>query len=258
MSELVLAFDTASEQVAIALGERDGERVTHLDSADFEASRRALGELLPAARDLLAGNGRTPRDLSAIVVGRGPGSFTGVRIGVATAKGLAHGLGVPLWGVGTLDAVAWRSSAYQGLFGVLGDAMRKEVYPALFRCEGGRVRRLEPDTVAQPAAVAARWSVLDEPLLVTGNGLAKYGELFDRPADHMTLAAPEMWTPSGAGLLAAWEDAIRRGDLGDGTPGGLLPIYTRLSDAEENERLRAGREESLPASGVDGPDGGAR
>lgn len=254
MSALVLAVDTSTEQVAIGLGSRDGCAVSPVASIDFEASRRALTELLPAVQTLLSANGHHPRDLAGVVVGRGPGSFTGVRIGVASAKGLAHGLGVPLWGVGTLDAVAWRSSAHEGLLGVLGDAMRKEVYPALFRCEGGRVTRLAADTVAHPHDVAEEWAALDEPVLVVGNGLAKYRELFDRPGSGLTVGDPALWAPTGLGLLAAYEAALTDGSLGDGSVGGLLPIYTRLSDAEENERIRLGREESVPSSGVDGPE----
>lgn len=259
MSELVLAFDTASEQVAIALGLRDGARVEPIASADFEASRQALSALLPAVERLLARSGQHPKDLAEIVVGRGPGSFTGVRIGVATAKGVAHGLGVPLYGVGTLDAVAWRSRTHQGLLGVVGDAMRKEVYPALFRVEAGEVRRLTPDAVAQPDRVAALWAELDEPVLVVGNGLNKYAELFDRRERGLMLAAPEFWPPSGAGLLDAYAAGRAVDAQGDGSAGALLPIYTRLSDAEENERDRTGVRAELPSSGVDGPvDGDAR
>jgi len=258
VSGLVLAFDTASEQVAIALGLRDGGAIELVADADFEASRQALSALLPAVQAMLSESGHHPRDLAEIVVGRGPGSFTGVRIGVATAKGIAHGLGVPLYGVGTLDAVAWRSSAYEGLLGVIGDAMRKEVYPALFRIEAGSVRRLAPDTVAHPESVVQAWTKLDEPVLVVGNGLRKYRELFDRPDHGLVLGDSALWPPSGAGLLAAYAASIADGSRTDGLPGDLLPIYTRLSDAEENERDRAGLTGGLPVSGVDGPEGGGQ
>ena len=256
MSDLVLAFDTASEQVAIGLGSREGDAVELIASADFEASRQALSVLLPAVERLLARSGHQPGDLAEIVVGRGPGSFTGVRIGVATAKGVAHGLGVPLYGVGTLDAVAWRSSAHQGLLGVVGDAMRKEVYPALFRIAEGVAERLSPDAVAHPEGVAALWAELNEPVLVVGGGLNKYSELFDRPELGLVLGDPALWSPSGAGLLDAYSACIAGGSRGDGSAGALLPVYTRLSDAEENERDRAGVKAAMPISGVDGPAGG--
>ncbi len=254
MSGLLLALDTATERIALALGRREGGRVEMIASGDFDAPRQALSMLVPAALAMLEREGLEPSRLEEIIVGRGPGSFTGVRIGVATAKGLAHGLGVPLHGVGTLDAVAWRSSAYEGLIGVLGDAMRKEVYPALFRASGGAVTRLEADSVASPADVAARWGALGEPVLVTGNGLAKYRELFDSPQTGLRIADPAVWAPTGAGLLAAFQAQVEAGSVDDGSPGGLLPIYTRLSDAEENERERAGSP-AMPDSGVEGPGG---
>lgn len=254
MSAFVLAFDTATEQVALALGRRDGHQVEIVAHGDFEAPRQALSALLPAVARLLDSSGVRTGELDEILVGRGPGSFTGVRIGVATAKGVAHGLGVPLYGTGTLDAVAWRSHAHTGLLGVVGDAMRKEVYPALFRVEAGVVQRLTPDAVAKPIDVAADWAELGEPVLVVGNGLAKYPELFDREGSGLSIGPQELWAPSGAGLLAAYQAALQVGSGGDGEPGLLLPVYTRLSDAEENEVARVGAMAApLPPSGVDGP-----
>ena len=130
---IVLAFDTATESVAIGVGVRRGGSVEVLATRDFEAPRAAMSGLLPALSELLGEMSLSPGDASQVVVGRGPGSFTGVRIGVATAKGLAHGLGVPLFGVGTLDAIAWGvPEDWSGTLAVVGDAMRGEVYPALF------------------------------------------------------------------------------------------------------------------------------
>ena len=140
--------------------------------------------LLPRVAAEMEAAGRTVADIAEVVVGCGPGSFTGVRIGVATAKGVAAGLGVPLYGIGTLDAVAWRAllaarPSEGSLIGVVGDAMRGEVYPALFRVRGGRVERLGADRVAHPAEVAEAWA-RDVPgeLLLAGNGLRKYSETF--------------------------------------------------------------------------------
>jgi len=214
-----------------------------------------MSQVLPTAAALLSANSLAVRDVVEVVVGRGPGSFTGVRIGVATAKGLAHGLGMPLFAVGTLDAVAWAFRDDEVLLGVLGDAMRGEVYPALFRCHKGRATRLAADRVAKPADVAAEWAVLGEPLLVTGNGLRKYGALFAETLGGDATFAPEnLWAPSARGLFDAYAEAIRTHALGDGEPGAVLPVYTRLSDAEEAEAVRAGRPiGEPPASGVTEP-----
>jgi len=93
-------------------------------------------------------------------------------------------------------------------------------------------------------------------VLVVGNGLNKYSELFDRPELGLVLGDPAIWPPSGAGLLDAYAACIAAGTRGDGSAGALLPVYTRLSDAEENERDRAGVKAGMPTSGVDGPAGG--
>ncbi|MDZ4063891.1 MAG: tRNA (adenosine(37)-N6)-threonylcarbamoyltransferase complex dimerization subunit type 1 TsaB [Coriobacteriia bacterium] len=258
MSNFVLAMDTATEEVALALGERSGDRVELVVERDFEAPRAALGRLLPAVQELLARAGLTPADISEVVVGRGPGSFTGVRIGVSSAKGFAHGLGVPLFGVGTLDAIAWRFAGTDGFLGVVGDAMRGEVYPALFRVASGQVERVSNDTVMSPAAAARMWAEsVDELLVLAGNGLRKYEDVFCATLGSQVLVADRpMWTPMGAGLLAAFADARVRGVLGDGQPGAMLPVYTRLSDAEENElRARGDVAQTTPGSGVSGPQG---
>ncbi|MBE0417287.1 MAG: tRNA (adenosine(37)-N6)-threonylcarbamoyltransferase complex dimerization subunit type 1 TsaB, partial [Coriobacteriia bacterium] len=247
------AFDTATDRCALALGRWTEEGVETRVAVDFEAPRAALGRLLPAVRDLLVGEGLTPGDLCEVVVGRGPGSFTGARIGVATAKGLAHGLGTPLYGAGTLDAIAWACAGrFSGLLGVVGDAMRGEVYPALFALEDGAARRLTGDRVAYPSDVVAEWLDRKESLLLAGGGLRKHAAVFRRLEDSGARILPEdLWLPSGAGLLAAYNAARAANEAGDGHPQSLLPIYTRLSDAEENERLRVGAVGSaLPASGV--------
>ena len=262
MSGLVLAFDTATEACAIGLGAREGLELAVVAVRDFDAPRAAMSGLLPAVRALLAEAGVPIRDVAEVVVGRGPGSFTGVRIGVATAKGLAHGLGASLFGVGTLDAVAWRfAGRYEGLLGVVGDAMRGEVYPALFdvgRDADGRtfVRRHGDDRVAKPHVAADEWAAeIEGPLLLTGNGLAKYADVFTAAlGERASLSENDLWAPSGAGLLSAYAAALRARDAGDGDAAAVLPIYTRLSDAEEAERgLHGFVAVPPPDTGVRGP-----
>lgn len=261
-AKLTLALDTATEEVCVGLGLLSAGEVHLLGEINLDVPRASLTHLFPAVTRLLDSAGRTISDVEAVVVGRGPGSFTGVRIGVASAKGLAQGLGVALHAVGTLDAIAERFSEHDGLVGVVGDAMRREVYPALFRCESGVVTRLEPDAVASPAEAAERWSALvGEPVLLAGNGLRKYQEVFASGLGDLASVSPEpMWTPTGESLLLAAARSRDAGTFGDGEPATVLPVYTRLADAEETERHRKGLPRSLPGSGVAGPHeaGGAR
>lgn len=255
----LLAFDTATETIASAVGRwpepaEETSAIVVLGDLSLSAPRAANTRLLTSVSQLLRDASLDVRDLDAIVVGRGPGSFTGVRIAVATAKGLAQGLGVPLYGAGTLDAVAWRFADRGGLVGVVGDAMRQEVYPALFECGGGRVRRLGPDRVTTPEEAAERWAAETAgELLLTGDGLAKHAAVFRAAlGDRVTLASAEDWTPTGTGLLQAAFESLA--EAGPGDPGELLPVYTRLADAEEAEARRLGQRPRRDGSGVAGPE----
>lgn len=251
---LALAIDTSTEELAVGIGTLTDDGVRLAGEMNLDVPRASLTHLVPTVSRLLAALELRPRDIGAVFVGRGPGSFTGVRIGVAAAKGIAQGLEAPLFGVGTLDAIAERLSDGEGLVGVLGDAMRREVYPALFRVAGGRVVRLTPHAVASPAKVAEDWSRLSEPLLLAGNGLRKYASVFAETLGDAARVAPEsLWTPTGESLLAAAWRARAAGELGDGDPATVLPVYTRLSDAEEAERARDASASATPANGVAGP-----
>jgi tRNA threonylcarbamoyl adenosine modification protein YeaZ len=279
VSRRVLALDTATEVTAVAIGRHGIGGLEVLASCDTVAPRAAMSRLLPCIEDLHAALGLSPADLDEIVVGLGPGSFTGVRIGVATAKGIAQGLGVPLHGVGTLDAIAWRVALDKGGFedsdrpeftlGVVGDAMRGEVYPARFRIAHGVAQRVDDDSVAKPEAVIAEWLHAGDRLVLAGNGLRKYAERFAEDLGSLVTFAPEgLWAPSGVGLLAAYQAAFEGGMLGSGDAGALLPVYTRLSDAEQAEADRtvhggpvavAGASDPAPpTTGVRGPLPGGR
>jgi N6-L-threonylcarbamoyladenine synthase len=265
-----LAFDTATDHLALALGDLDAPGAV-LAAEDFVARRAANTVLLGAVERLLERAGVAVGELRAVSCGRGPGSFTGVRIGVATAKGIAHGLGVPLVGFGTLDAVAFRTAA-EGLLGVVGDAMRGEVYPALFRAAEGIVTRLEADRVVHPEVAAAEWAALGEPMTLTGAGLAKHRTVFELVlGERAHIADTRLWAPDGAALVAvSWAAegplsvrAISGLDADAAVeaahPAALLPVYTRLSDAEEVERVRGGGARVVvPRGGVSGPPEGGR
>lgn len=254
----VLAFDTANEVVAVGVGrvgvQDEGSCAFVLAPCSQEgivatkevAAHRASNTVLLHEVDaLLAESGVSKEEIAAVVCGRGPGSFTGVRICMATAKGMASALEVPLLGVSTLDAVAWNAweSGVRGRVLVAADAMRKEVYPVLFDIDDQGVRRLTTDTVVK-AADATSWvsealqtlsanqdqdSALDA---ILGDALVKYADIFEPLG---ALADESLWAVSGRGLLLA--------ERAGGNSATLLPVYTRLSDAEENERIRLAKED---------------
>lgn len=250
----VLAFDTANEVIAMGLGRLDAREraVEPVATLEVEARRASNTQLLPRVDALLRDAGISRGQLACVCVGRGPGSFTGVRIAMATAKGIAQALGVALVGVSSLDAVAWHAWAAgaRGAVAVVADAMRREVYPVRYALDDAGVQRLEADRVvkAQVAVeelagegdAAGAGGAATGTLSLTGDGLKKYAELF---APAGALLPEELWALTGTGLLLALQAAWRAGqadpfDAARHNPGFLLPVYTRLSDAEENERIR--------------------
>ena len=190
---LVLAMDTSTDMLACAVAhwmpDADGlgAQVEVLASGDHLCRRQTNVELTSTALDCLQRAGYTMDDVDAVLVGRGPGSFTGVRIGIATAKGVACGLGCPLHGTSTLDAAAWNAWLHgeRGLVGVVGDAMRGEVYPGIYVLDDeGPMRTFPTETVIKAKACVDEWAARrdrDE-LILTGDGLKKYKAQFDIPA----------------------------------------------------------------------------
>ena len=226
-------------------------------SADQMCRRHANEQLVSVIDGMLAQCGMKRDEVDAVLTGTGPGSFTGVRIGVATAKGVACGLEVALHGTSTLDAVAWGvwRCGVRGLVGVVGDAMRKEVYPGLYRVDDEGAHRLfASESVMKVPDAVALWAGRADAgdIVLAGDGIAKYRALYEE-AGFARFAPEEAWYPSGEGLLRA-SLASQRFDAAEaGDPALVLPVYTRLSDAEENERIRLGmpEPESVRVSGVD-------
>lgn len=249
MKDFVLAFDTANEMISVGLGRLDRKTcsIELVASIETEAFRASNVKLLPEIDALLSEASISRDDVACVVCGRGPGSFTGVRICMASAKGIAIGLGVALFGVSTADAQAWQQwdAGVRGSVVVLGDAMRKEVYPVRYVLSDSGIDRLNSDFVMK-AAELPTWldGASEAETLITGDALKKYSDY----CDGFGTLAQEYCYPTGKGLLLAAQAAWRAGELDPddatlGNPCVVLPVYTRLSDAEEAERAKFAKQQ---------------
>ena len=252
----ILALDTANEVIAVGVGKAlEGARIETIATFELPAHRASNTKLLGCVEDVLAGAGVSKDEIGCVACGRGPGSFTGVRIAMATAKGIASALGTSLVGVSTLDAIAWavQQAGERGQLLVAADAMRHEVYPVRYALTDAGIERLQPDRVLKAELAADEADGGD--LLIAGDALFKYAELFEAKG---RFASEALWTPTGTGLLLALQDAWGSSavDIFDASaydPAFALPVYTRLSDAEENERARLASQEARDlVSGVQG------
>jgi tRNA threonylcarbamoyladenosine biosynthesis protein TsaB len=212
--------------VALAQGDRLlGER--RLDEA-----RRHARDLAPAIRDLLADQGWKARDLNVVVVSRGPGSYTGLRVGIMSAKTLAYATGCTLLAVDTFAAIARQASKTALAVEVIADAQQDKLYVQRF----SRPAAAEPLEAAAPLAIEsfAMWqSGLADSSWINGPGVEKYAKLLQ---SHVAIAPSEAWYPQAETLLWLAMERLGRGEKDDAF--GVEPLYLRPSSAEEKWHQR--------------------
>jgi tRNA threonylcarbamoyladenosine biosynthesis protein TsaB len=233
------ALDTSTASPSLALL-RDGEPTAELWLGPEPGSGRRV---LEATHGLLTAAGVAVADLDGIVVGVGPGGFTGLRIGLATALGLGQALGIPVTGASSLEALALGIATVAPDGAVVApvlDAKRREVFGAVYRPgPEGALEEILPPAARNPAELAADLAALGEPVWLAGDGLAAGGDALAGPG----LVPLPPGSPAHrirAALLA------RRVAAGGGLP--ARPAYARLPDAEVNRRRRDSRlRESLAA-----------
>ncbi|MBI1759680.1 MAG: tRNA (adenosine(37)-N6)-threonylcarbamoyltransferase complex dimerization subunit type 1 TsaB [Actinobacteria bacterium] len=214
---LTLALDTATPAVTAAVVRVDGTAV-RLVSSVVRCDPRRHGELLgPAIRAALDGAGVAFGELAAVVAGLGPGPFTGLRVGLVTAVALADALGVPAYGVCSLDAIGAVAQGGSGRLLVATDARRREVYWAVYDSGGFRVHG---PAVDRPAEVATRIADL------AVSGVA--GAAADSVAVLCGLPVHGPAYPQPAALVAVAADRLRAGAPSEP----MIPLYLRRPDAE--------------------------
>lgn len=228
---LILAFESSAKAASVALC-RDGQLISQYSQCSGLTHSRTL---LPMAEDMLKNAELTIADVDGFAVAHGPGSFTGIRIGVSAVKGLAWASDKPCVGVSTLEALAWNGVCAGSYVCPVMDARRSQVYNAIFEIKDGRPVRITPDRPIALSELAEDVRAIGAPVLLLGDGARLTADYFSANGIAFTLA------PENIRWQSAWGVAMAARDKSFGSADELLPVYLRLSQAERErqERLAA-------------------
>ncbi len=231
---LILAFETTAKAGSAAL--LDDSRL--LGESYQNTGLTHSQTLMVMAEDLLKQCGKTMADVTAIAVAEGPGSFTGVRIGVAAAKGLAWGGHLPCYGVSTLESMALTLGAYQGYVCPVMDARRNQVYNALFYVNHSVLERTTEDRAIALSELSEELKALDGPIFLVGDGSTLTYSTLKEKVSNLVLPPEHRMHQRASGVALAAAKKIAAGIPGDGAA--LIPNYLRLSQAERErmEKMR--------------------
>ena len=236
---LILAFETSAKAASVALLEDN-----KLLSESYQNTGMTHSQtLMVMAEDMLKQCGKTARDVQAIAVAEGPGSFTGVRIGVAAAKGFAWGREIPCYGVSTLEAMAASLGIFDGYICPVMDARRSQVYNALFRADRGTLTRIREDRAISLQELGEDIKNLEKPVFLVGDGSNLCYNTLEQTAPNLVLPPEHRMHQRavGVGLVAA--RMIAAAVPGDAAA--LTPNYLRLSQAERERMEREQKKKEI-------------
>lgn len=231
---LILAFESSAKPASVALVQ-DGRLLSQYTQCSALTHSRTL---LPMAEDMLKNAELSLADVDLLAVAHGPGSFTGIRIGVSAVKGLAWAGDKPCVGVSTLEAMAWNGIGFEGYVCPVMDARRSQVYNAIFKIENGCPVRVSEDRPIALEELVSEVRELGEPVLLVGDGAELTKKYFDEHGIESRIA------PENIRWQSAWGVAMAAQSMKPGTADELLPVYLRLSQAERERlaRLEKGEE----------------
>ena len=223
---LILSFETSAKAVSTALL-KDGCLLAEYMQNSGQTHSRTLMEM---AESMLRSTELTVQDVTHLAVAAGPGSFTGVRIGVAAAKGFAWGAQLPLYGVSTLEAMVRGAAMCDGIYCACMDARRQQVYNAVFCVEDGKLQRVTEDRAISLDELCEELKNVEKTVFLVGDGAELcYNTLKERlPA--LRLLPEHLRQQRAVGAALAAYERILRGEPGDAMA--LEPSYLRLSQAE--------------------------
>ena len=229
---LILAFEPSAKAASVALME--GKKL--LGESYQNTGLTHSQTLLPMAEDLLKSCGYTPAQVEAVAVAAGPGSFTGIRIGVAAAKGFAWGKELPCYGVSTLEAMALNLGVYDGYVVAAMDARRSQVYTATFLAQNGNLTRLCEDRAISLQELENELKICEKNIFLVGDGSNLCYNTLKETVPNLVLPPEHRVHQRAAGVALAAEKMIAAGLPGNA--GTLNPNYLRVSQAERERMER--------------------
>lgn len=225
---LILALESSAKAASVALMQ-DAELLAQYSQCSGLTHSRTL---LPMVEDMLKNTDKKLADVDFIAVAHGPGSFTGIRIGVSTVKGLAWASDKKCVGVSTLAAMAWHGAAAGGLVCPVMDARRSQVYNALFEIKDGAPERLCRDRAIALSELAAELKGYGREALLVGDGARLSFDYLTAEGISCRIA------PQNLLYQSAWGVGMEALRIEPGTADDLLPVYLRLSQAERERQAR--------------------
>jgi tRNA threonylcarbamoyladenosine biosynthesis protein TsaB len=231
---LVLAIETSTPQTTVAIGSEQGILASQLQSWAKGHSE----VVVPTINHLFEQTEIRLEQLGGVAVGLGPGLFTGLRVGVSTARALAQVLGLPVVGIGSLDVLAFSVRYSRWRIGAVSDGKRGEVFFAFYRPVPGGVARETEYVVGTPSRLAAELEASREETLLVGSGALLYRRQLAEAGTAMEFASPSTAFPLAVSLLELALPRFHREETS--RPEEIRPLYVRKSDAEINWS-RAGR-----------------
>ncbi len=233
---LVFGIDTCSSAATAAIS--DNTKMVAQTVVNMGRTHSQI--MMPQIEEMFKTVGIDPGDIDAYAAAVGPGSFTGVRIGVATAKGLAQAVNKPCIAVSTLEALAYSSKIFDGIAAPILDARRDQVYNALFDCKSGEMHRLSCDRALALSDLLEELKGLDRNVIFMGDGVFVFEEEIRKALGGKAYFAPKTTVMNLGGAVAEIGlEKLKSGDVLHYSK--LVPSYIRLSQAERDLLAKSGK-----------------
>lgn len=213
----VLAADTSTEMLSLAIAE--GEKL--IANVDSLLGRKLSSHLVPMIDEMLRASNMELGEIGGFIVGLGPGSFTGLRVGITTMKGLAFAMGKPIVGVPTLDIIAHNAICSTQLICPILDAKKQQVYASIYQSNNGELRRISPYLLVTVDRLLEK---IESSTLFIGDGIALYHKEITRTlGKRAQLGSKSLWFPKATVMARLGIERLKKGERDD--LNNLVPMY---------------------------------